>query len=107
DALIETNMGRYYRIEGFDETGFKRAIKEALQNGYGTYDNIILDRTTSGFGVAILDPTGYPIAGIGTTYLTGWLTEKQRAECLHALQNSACIIQQQLFKPEGRQENLI
>jgi DNA-binding IclR family transcriptional regulator len=99
NAIIEANMGRYYRIEGFDETGFKRTVKAAMQNGYGTYDDIILDRTTSGFGVAILDSTGYPIAGIGTTYLTGWLNEEQRRECLQSLQNTAHIIQQQLFEP--------
>ena len=98
EAIIEANMGRYYRVEGFDETGFRQTVKEALQNGYGTYDNIILDRTTSGYGVALVDPTGYPIAGIGTTYLTGWLNEKQRSECLQSLQNTASVIQKQLFK---------
>lgn len=98
EVIIEANMGRYYRIEGFDEAGFRQTVKEALQKGYGTYDNIILDRTTSGFGVALVDRTGYPIAGIGTTYLTGWLDEQQRVECLQSLQNTAYIIQQQLFR---------
>jgi DNA-binding IclR family transcriptional regulator len=95
--IIEANMPRYHRIEGFDERGFRHTVSEALKNGYGTYDNIILDRTTSGLGVAIKDPSGYPVAGIGTTFITGWLDAEQWANCLEALQASALRIQSQLF----------
>jgi DNA-binding IclR family transcriptional regulator len=96
-GIVEANMSRYHRTEGFDETGFRQQVTEALKYGFGIYDNIILDRTTSGLGVAIKDPSGYPIAGIGTTFITGWLTEKQRMRCLKELRHSACNIELQLF----------
>ena len=92
DAIIQANMARYHRIEGFDENGFHRTLQLARQTGYGTYDNIILDRSTSGFGVAILDASGYPIATIGTTYITGWLTEEQKEKCLEKLHLAAVNI---------------
>lgn len=95
--IIEANMARYHRIEGFDETGFHQTLSLALERGYGTYDNIILDRTTSGFGVAILDPSGYPIATVGTTYITGWLSETQKQECLAQLQQACSTISDLLF----------
>ncbi len=92
NAITQANMPRYHRIDGFDENGFHRTLEQAMQTGYGTYDNIILDRTTSGFGVAILDASSYPIATIGTTYLTGWLTDEQKAACLEKLHLAAANI---------------
>lgn len=96
--IIEANLARYHRIEGFDEIGFRQTVEDALKNGYGTYDNIVLDRTTSGIGIAIVDPSGYPIAGIGTTFLTGWLTEEQRQNCILEMKISAERIHKLLFK---------
>lgn len=96
--IINANIARYHRVEGFDETGFMQTVKNAFKNGFGTYDNIILDRTTSGIGVAIVDPSGYPIAGIGTTYLTGWLTEEQRQNSILEMKKSAKNIQELIFK---------
>lgn len=84
-----SRLPRYHRVEGFDETGFRRAVDKAIKNGYSTYDSIILDRTTSAIGVAICDPDGYPIAGIGATYITGWLNEAQWQNCLTLLQQTA------------------
>lgn len=96
EAVIEANLSRLHRIEGFDESGFRRAVDEAMKNGYGTYDNIVLDRTTSGLGVPICDASGYPVAAIGTTYITGWLNEEQRAQCLHELRQAAARISDRL-----------
>ena len=95
--IVRANMTRYHRIEGFEESGFHRTLEQAMKSGYGTYDNIILDRTTSGFGVAIVDNSGYPIAAIGTTYITGWLTEEQKKSCLDKLNNAASNISKTLF----------
>lgn len=97
NAIIQANMARYHRIEGFDENGFHRTLEQAMQTGYGTYDNIILDRTTSGFGVAILDASGYPIATIGTTYITGWLTDEQKKNCIEKLNQAAATISKALL----------
>lgn len=97
EAIIQANLSRYHRIEGFDETGFRKAVADAIKNGYSTYDNIILDRSTSAIGVAICDPDGYPIAGIGTTYITGWLNEDQWSNCLDQLQQTARQISTDLF----------
>lgn len=98
EMIVSANMSRYHRIEGFDERGFRRTLTEAMKNGYSTYDNIILDRTTSGLGVAILDPTGYPVAGIGTTYLSGWLTEGQKMDRVRYVQRAAKKIADKLFQ---------
>jgi DNA-binding IclR family transcriptional regulator len=95
--IVQANMTRYHRIEGFEESGFHRTLDHAMKAGYGTYDNIILDRTTSGFGVAIVDNSGYPIAAIGTTYITGWLTEEQKKNCLDKLNTAAFNISRALF----------
>jgi len=32
--IIEANMSRYHRVEGFDERGFRKTVSEALKNGY-------------------------------------------------------------------------
>ncbi len=95
--IIQTNLSRYHRIEGFDETGFYTAVDEAIRNGYSTYDGIVLDRTTSGIGMAICDDSGYPIAGIGTTYITGWRNEDQFHECLQHMRNTLRNIASDLF----------
>lgn len=89
EQIIALNLSRYHRIEGFDETGFRSALQAALKNGYSTYDGIILDRTTSALGVPICDDRGYPIAGIATTYISGWLDQAQWTSCLLRLQQAA------------------
>ncbi|HEY8118490.1 MAG TPA: IclR family transcriptional regulator [Methylophilaceae bacterium] len=96
--IIKINLSRYHRIEGFDETGFRMALQDAMEKGYSTYDGIVLDRTTSGLGVPICDTTGYPIAGIGTTYITGWLNEAQWKKCLSELQKTAIDISENLVE---------
>lgn len=101
DEIVAANLSRYHRIEGFDERGFRKALEEARKNGYGTFDNIILDRTFSALGVAILDPAGYPVAGIGTTYLTGWLNEEQRMGRVKLLHEAAQGIANRMFNHTG------
>ena len=102
DEIVNANLSRYHRIEGFDERGFRHTLAEARRTGYGTYDNIILDRATSGLGVAILDPAGYPVAGIGTTYLSGWLNEDQIRTRLELLQQAASRIADKMFGSGAR-----
>jgi len=97
EEIVSANMSRYHRIEGFDERGFRRTLAEATKMGFSTYDDIILDRTTSGLGVPVLDPSGYPIAGIGTTYLSGWLNEGQKMERVRHMQQAARRISSKLF----------
>ncbi|MGY1488965.1 IclR family transcriptional regulator [Methylobacillus pratensis] len=92
ESVINLNLPRYYRIEGFDERGFRSAVKKAIKDGYSTYDGIVLDRSMSGLGVAICDQTGYPIAGIGTTFSTGKLDKDQLNACLAKMQESAQLI---------------
>jgi len=99
--IVEANMSRYHRIEGFDEHGFRLTLASAMQNGYGTYDNIVLDRTTSGFGMAILDSAAYPIAAIGTTYISDWLNPQQKQRCLDKLRQAVANISQRLFPADA------
>jgi DNA-binding IclR family transcriptional regulator len=96
-AIIKANIARYHRIEGFDELGFRRSVEESTKRGYGIYNNILLDRTTSGLGAAILDNSGYPIASIGTTYITNWLSEEQKQNCSAKLISAAAAISSSLF----------
>jgi len=97
--LITLSMPRYRRIEGFDEKGFRQSLAQSMDAGYGIYGNIVLDRTTSGLGVAIRDPSGYPIAGIGTTFITGWLDEAETERCVAAMTKAAEDIERRLFLP--------
>ncbi len=96
DGIVHKNLSRYHRIEGFDEAGYRRSLTASAETGVGLYDNILLDRTTCGLGVAILDPSGYPIAGIGTVYINGWLDENQRRDCLERMQQVAGTIAEKL-----------
>ncbi len=97
NEIINTNMSRYYRIEGFDETGFYETLKASLRNGYGTYNSILLDRTMSGLGMAILSPSGYPIASIGTTFITDWLSEDLKRKYLEKMQCACDVISKAYF----------
>lgn len=95
--IVKICMPRYRRMEGFDEGGFRESVARSMDAGYGIYGNIVLDRTTSGLGVAICDPSGYPIAGIGTTYITAWSDEAQQKTCIEELQKAAREIERALL----------
>lgn len=99
--IIRANLSRYYRMEGFDEKGFHQTVAESRKAGVGIYGNILLDRTTSGLGVAICNPAGSPIAGIGTVYISEWLDDQQRTECLARMQEAALRISAQLMNPRN------
>ncbi len=98
--IVKANMSQYHRIQGFDELGFQKNLSESIKNGYGVYGDILLDRTTSGLGVGICDPSGYPIAGIGTTFITGWLDIKKQKKCVIQLKQAASIISKNIFSPD-------
>ena len=99
--IIQVNLSRYHRVTGFDETGFRHAVEEAMKNGYSTYEGIVIDKARSGLGVATCDPEGFPVAGIGTTYITGWLNDKQWEYCLAQLQEAAETIAEDIFYRPG------
>ncbi len=95
--IVAANMSRYHRIDGFDERGFHKSLAESMERGYGVYGNILLDRTTSGLGVGICNPSGYPVAGIGTTFITGWLNDEQLQASISKLKQAAHEISERLF----------
>ena len=97
NEIVLANMSRYYRIEDFNELGFHKTIEQSIKIGYGTYDHILLDRTTSGFSVAVLDPSGYPIAAFATTYITDWLSEELKQGFLIKLQQATSSISTKYF----------
>jgi DNA-binding IclR family transcriptional regulator len=104
EEVISHNLSRFYRIDGFEELGFRKSLQQAVENDYTTYDGIVLDRSTGGLGVAICDPTGYPIAGIGTTYIIGWLSKTQLENCRIEMSRTAKEIGQLLIaqrQPKG------
>lgn len=96
--IIEANMKRYHKVEGFDETGFRKSIAETIKKGFGSFSNVVLDRAMSGLGVPITDPSGYPVAGIGTTFISNWLSEEQQLDCVDMMRKSARQIELKLFQ---------
>lgn len=97
EEIVKANMSRYHRIEGFDEKGFHRSLAQSMEKSYGIYGNILLDRTTSGLGVGICNPSAYPVAGIGTTFITEWLDDDQQVACISQLKRAALEISNRLF----------
>lgn len=95
--IIEANMKRYHKVEGFDEIGFRQCIAETFKCGYGNYSNVILDRKMGGLGVPIKDPSGYPVAGIGTTFVSDWLMQDERLHCINLMRKVATNIESSLF----------
>lgn len=98
EAIVDANMPRYRKIEGFDENGFLRSLNRSLSAGDGIYDAVVLDRSMCGLGVAVLDPAAHPIASVGVTFLTDRFSEKQRDRCLALLRQAAKKISWQLFQ---------
>jgi DNA-binding IclR family transcriptional regulator len=47
--------------------------------------------------VAVCDPAGYPVAGIGTTYITGMLDKTRQQHHLELMQQAAINISRWLF----------
>ncbi|WP_330111090.1 IclR family transcriptional regulator [Methylophaga thalassica] len=99
NEIIEANMKRYHKVEGFDEIGFRQSITETCGRGYGSFSNVILDRAMSGLGVPIRDLSGYPVAGIGTTFISDWLSEQQQRDHVKLMRAAAIRIERNLFKP--------
>lgn len=95
--IVKLSTPRYRRIEGFDEKGFRASLAQSMEAGHGIYGNIVLDRTTSGLGMAICDAFGYPVAGIGTTFITGWLDGAQTKRCVRELEKAATDIESRSF----------
>lgn len=100
--VMRINLSRFHRVERYDEIRHRAAIEFALANGYCCFDGMVLDRSTSGMGVPICDAGGYPVAGIGTTFISAWLDESGRAACRARLEAAAARIAKRLFAlPEG------
>lgn len=97
NEIIEANMKRYHKVEGFDEIGFRQSITDTFEKGYGSFSNVILDRAMSGLGVPIKDPSGYPVAGIGTTFISDWLSEQQQRANISLMRVAANQIEASLF----------
>lgn len=74
--IINLNLSRYYKIEGFDERGFRTMVERCLNYGDTKYENIMLDKTRKGVGVPICDISGYPVAGIGMNYIVGSIDDQ-------------------------------
>lgn len=92
EDIIAANLSRYHRIQGFDETRFRAAVAYARQQGYGTYDHIVLDKALSALAVAVLDSDQQPLAAIGLTYDASLYTPKMRQQLLLSLQQAAAQI---------------
>lgn len=95
--IIRFNMSRYRGIEGFDEKRFQFILNETIKNGYSVCTSVIRNRITLlGFGVPICDSSGYPVAGISTTYVSGSANGEQLQQGLAQLKKAAANIQRRL-----------
>ena len=96
EGVIQANLSRYHRIQGFDELAFRKTVAEAQRKGFGTYDHILLDRTLCALAVAITDEAQYPVAAVGITYYRDQVGERNAERMLDNLQHAAHIIGQRL-----------
>jgi DNA-binding IclR family transcriptional regulator len=92
DEIIAANRPRYRgETPPVDETSLRRRIAETRQRGYAQHDGMFV-AGLSGIGVAICDPSGHPIAGVSTAFVSEWLNERQRAVCAKRLAEAASRI---------------
>ena len=94
--VMESNLSRYYRIEGFNERAFRGMVTRAVEQGDVRYDPVMFDRTRMGVGVPICDSIGYPIAAIGMNYVDGTLDGPRLEACVNALRKVSGDIESKL-----------
>lgn len=92
DEIIACNRARY-RAEtpAIDEAALRRELAAARQRGFASHDGMFVPGM-SGIAVAIRDPSGHPIAGVSTAFVTEWLSERERAICARRLAETAADI---------------
>ncbi len=95
--VVRINLPRYHRVERYDELRHREAIARALREGWSCFDGMVLDRSTGGMGVPLCDAAGYPVAGVGTTFISAWLDEAGRADCRARMERAAARIAARLF----------
>lgn len=100
--IIDSNISRYYKIEGFDERGFRKMVDRCLDHGDTRYDSILLDKTRKGFGVPICDTSGYPVAAIGMNYIADNIESSILGSQLDTFHFVASQIENKLNSPSSR-----
>lgn len=89
EELVTKNQPRYRAATPpVDAAAVRRQLAEARRRGFASHDGMFVPGM-SGIAVAVRGPDGYPIAGISTAFVTGWLNESQRATCARRLAESA------------------
>jgi DNA-binding IclR family transcriptional regulator len=92
DEIIACNRARYRAATpAIDEAALRRELDAARQRGFASHDGMFVPGM-SGIAVAIRDPSGHPIAGVSTAFVTEWLSERERAVCARRLAETAADI---------------
>lgn len=101
EDIIDRNRPRYRAaVPPVDEAAVRRQLTAARRHGFASHDGIFVPGM-SGIAVAIRDPSGQPIAGISTAFVTEWLSESQRATCARRLAEAAGQIAARLATVRG------
>lgn len=101
EELIVHNRARYRAsAPPVDEAALRRQLAEARRRGFASHDGMFI-RGMSGIAVAIRDPSGHPIAGVSTAFVTQWLDEGQRATCARRLAETAAQIAERFAAMRG------
>lgn len=89
ETIVAANLGRY-RAEhaDFDEPVFRAALEEARGRGFASHDSLFT-RGISGIGVAVRDPSGYPLAAVSTAFVGDWLGPGDREHFVRRLNEAA------------------
>ena len=96
ESVIEVNRPRYHQRSAFDESNFRAALLSAREAGFAAHDSLFT-RGISGLGVAIRDPSGYPLAAISTAFVSQWLDVGERQRCIRAMRRTADDIARRCF----------
>jgi DNA-binding IclR family transcriptional regulator len=95
--ILRLNQKRYLEMRAFDETALKAAVEAARKRGFASHDGLFA-RGISGIGVAVKDPSSYPLAAISTAFVSDWLDDEQRLRCASKLAGAAQRIAKRLIE---------
>jgi DNA-binding IclR family transcriptional regulator len=101
ESIVAQNRRRFLAMPRFDEAGFADTIAVSRRRGFASHDGLF-SRGISGIGVAVRDPSFYPIAAISTAFVSDWLDEQQRLRCASRLNEVARHIAERLVETQRR-----
>lgn len=87
-AMMALNQPRFAALNA-DNAQMQERYDFARQNGFASHQDLIL-AGISGVSAAVFDRSNCPIAAISTGYVTDWLSDKEKADCVTGIRSAAC-----------------